>query len=202
MADLAGVVVTSDSMHTQREHADYLLGPEAPYIVIVKGNRKKLRTQLRSLPWTEIPLQGHVRGASHGRSEIRRIKVAAVNSLLFPGARQAIQIKRRRTDGKTGKTTIKAVCAVTSLTAEQAVPPNWRPCSVITGRSKPCTTSETPRSPKTHHSCEPATRPGRWPPGATSPSAPCGWPARTTSPPLCDTTPATRTARSPLLGLN
>lgn len=54
----------------------------------------------------------------HGRSEIRRIKIATVNNLLFPGARQAIQIKRRRTDRKTGKT----VYAVTSLTAEQATP--------------------------------------------------------------------------------
>ncbi|MEY9998129.1 putative transposase YbfD/YdcC [Streptomyces sp. V4I8] len=43
-----------------------------------------------------------------------------MNSLLFPGARQALQIKRRRTDRKTGKTTVKTVYAVTSLTAEQA----------------------------------------------------------------------------------
>ncbi len=122
MADLAGVVVTSDAMHTQREHADYLLGREAHYIVIVKGNQKKLRKQLRYLPWAEIPLQGRVRGIGHGRSEIRRIKVVTVNSLLFPEARQAVQIKRRRTDRKTGKTTIKTVYAVTSLTAEQANP--------------------------------------------------------------------------------
>jgi predicted transposase YbfD/YdcC len=101
---------------------DYLLGREAHYIVIVKGNQKKLRKQLRSLPWTEIPLQGRVKGTGHGRSEIRRIKVATVNSLLFPGARQAVQVKRRRTDRKTGKTTIKTVYAVTSLTAEQADP--------------------------------------------------------------------------------
>jgi predicted transposase YbfD/YdcC len=45
-----------------------------------------------------------------------------VNNLLFPGARQAVQIKRRRTDRKTGKTTITTVYAVTSLTAEQATP--------------------------------------------------------------------------------
>nr|WP_315974694.1 transposase [Streptomyces sp. 3211.6] len=51
--------------------------------------------------------------------------MATVNGLLFPGARQAVQIKRRRTGrktGKTGKTTIKTVYAVTSLTAEQADP--------------------------------------------------------------------------------
>lgn len=45
-----------------------------------------------------------------------------MNSLLFPGAPQAVQIKRRRTDRKSGKTTVKTVYAVTSLTAEQATP--------------------------------------------------------------------------------
>ncbi|MER8001010.1 transposase [Streptomyces sp. NPDC095613] len=45
-----------------------------------------------------------------------------MNSLLFPGARQAVQLKRRRTDHKTGKTTLKTIYAVTSLTAEQATP--------------------------------------------------------------------------------
>ncbi|MFD9286674.1 ISAs1 family transposase [Streptomyces mirabilis] len=42
VAEVAGVVVTSDAMHTQREHAGYLLGRGAHYIVIVKGNQKKL----------------------------------------------------------------------------------------------------------------------------------------------------------------
>ncbi|MER6358472.1 hypothetical protein ABT186_43520 [Streptomyces sp. NPDC001634] len=36
-------------------------------------------------------------GTGHGRSEIRRIKAATVNSPLFPGARQAVQTKHRRT---------------------------------------------------------------------------------------------------------
>ena len=110
---------------TPSEHASYLLGRAAHYIVIVKGNQKKLRRQLKSLPWKDIPLQGRTRGIGHGRSEIRRIKVATVNNLLFPGARQAVQIKRRRTDRKTGKTTVKTtvktVYAVTSLTAEHIV---------------------------------------------------------------------------------
>ncbi|MCX5208490.1 ISAs1 family transposase [Kitasatospora sp. NBC_00240] len=58
VAGLAGAVVTSDAMHTQREHADYLVtGRSAHYIVIVKGNQKKLRKQLKSLPWKAIPLQ-------------------------------------------------------------------------------------------------------------------------------------------------
>jgi predicted transposase YbfD/YdcC len=120
--DLVDTVVTSDAMHTQREHATYLLGRNAHYIVTVKGNQKKLRRQLKSLPWKQIPLQGRTRSAGHGRSEIRRIKACTVNNLLFPGARQALQIKRRRTDRITGKTTVKTVYAVTSLIAEQATP--------------------------------------------------------------------------------
>ena len=78
--------------------------------------------QLKSLPWRDIPLLGRTKETGHRHCEIRRIKVATVSNLLFPGARQAIQIKRRRTDRKTGKATIKTVYAVTSLTAHQAAP--------------------------------------------------------------------------------
>ncbi|WP_258053918.1 hypothetical protein [Streptomyces sp. Ru72] len=113
-------MVTSDALRTQREHAAYLLGRRAHYIAIVKGNQKKLRKQLKSLPWRDIPFQDRTRGTGHGRAEIRRIKVATVNNLPFPGAHRAVQIKRRRTDRKTGKTTITTVYAVTSPTAEQA----------------------------------------------------------------------------------
>ncbi|MGP3948517.1 ISAs1 family transposase [Streptomyces sp. 7N604] len=122
VADLTCTVVTSDAMHTQRKHAAYLLGRGAHYIVIVKGNQKKLRKQLKSLPWKRIPLQGHTRDTGHGRDEIRRIKVCTVNNLLFPGARQAVQLKRRRVDRKTGRVSIKTVYAVTDLTAEEATP--------------------------------------------------------------------------------
>ncbi|WP_442816416.1 ISAs1 family transposase [Streptomyces sp. NBC_01233] len=120
--DLTGAVVTSDAMHTQREHAEYLGGRGAHYIVIVKGNQKKLRKQMKSLPWKQIPLQNRTVGTGHGRSEIRRIKVCTVAGLLFPGAAQAIELKRRRVNRKTGKVSTKTVYAVTSLTAEQANP--------------------------------------------------------------------------------
>ncbi|WP_329449168.1 ISAs1 family transposase (plasmid) [Streptomyces sp. NBC_01426] len=123
VAGLAGAVVTSDAMHTQREHADYLVARRsAHYIVIVKGNQKKLRKQLKSLPWNAIPLQDRTRETEHGRGEIRRIKAATVSNLLFPHAAQAVQLKRRRTNRKTGKVTIKTIYTVTSLTADRATP--------------------------------------------------------------------------------
>ncbi|MFE7232480.1 ISAs1 family transposase [Streptomyces sp. NPDC057596] len=122
LEDLAGTVVTSDAMHTQHDHAVYLLDRQAHYIVIAKRNTKKLRRQLKSLPWTQIPLQDRTRATGHGRQEIRRLKVCTVYNLLFPGARQAVQIVRRRVHRKIGKISLKTVYVVTSLTAEQAGP--------------------------------------------------------------------------------
>jgi predicted transposase YbfD/YdcC len=90
--------------------------------VIVKGNQKKLRKQMKSLPWKQILLQSRTAGKGHGRGEIRRIKVCTVAGLLYPGAAQAIELKRRRVNCKTGKISIKTVYAVTSLSAGQASP--------------------------------------------------------------------------------
>lgn len=115
------MVVTSDAMHTQREHAGYLLGRGAQYIVIAKGDQKKLHKQLKSLPWKQIPLQDRTHDTGHGRGEIRRTKVCTANNPLLPGP-PAIHLKRHRTDRKTGKTRIKTVYAVTNLAAEQATP--------------------------------------------------------------------------------
>jgi predicted transposase YbfD/YdcC len=97
VADLADTVVTSDALHTQRAHADYLLRRGAHYIVIVKRNQKSLFTQLKALPWRDVPPGARARERGHGRREIRRIKACTVPDLLFPGACQAIQLKRRRT---------------------------------------------------------------------------------------------------------
>lgn len=90
---------------------------------MVKGNQKKLRKQLRHLPWKQIPLQARTTG--HGRREIRRLKVCTVRpGLLFPHTlSRAMEIKRRRTHRKTSKVETKTVYAITSLPPEQAGPP-------------------------------------------------------------------------------
>ncbi|WP_316782178.1 ISAs1 family transposase [Streptomyces sasae] len=120
--DLRGVVVTADAMHTQRTHAEHVITAGGHYLLVVKGNQKKLRKQLRLLPWREIPLQARTTGAGHGRREVRRLKVCTVQpGLLFPHAVQAMEIKRR-THRRTGKVQTKTVYAVTSLSPEQARP--------------------------------------------------------------------------------
>ncbi|MGW1554723.1 ISAs1 family transposase [Streptomyces sp. NPDC002346] len=118
--DLRGHVITADALHTQTSHAEQITAQGAHYILVVKGNQKKLRRQLRHLPWHEVPLQHRTRDQRHGRREIRRLKVCTVQpGLLFPHAAQAIEVKRRRTNRRTGKTTIKTIYAVTSLTPDQ-----------------------------------------------------------------------------------
>ncbi|KJK54848.1 ISAs1 family transposase, partial [Saccharothrix sp. ST-888] len=122
--DLRGIVVTADAMHTQRAHARYLVQDKhAHYLLVVKGNQKKLRRQLKKLPWREIPLLDRTDAIGHGRREVRRLKACTVQpGLLFAHAVQAIEIKRRRTNRKTVKTTVKTIYAVTSLTVDQATP--------------------------------------------------------------------------------
>lgn len=55
LADLAGMVVTSDAMHTQREHASYLLGRGSHYIVIAKGTRTSSTSSSSPFPGSKSP---------------------------------------------------------------------------------------------------------------------------------------------------
>jgi Transposase len=119
--DLRGCVITADAMHTQTGHAEHVIARGGHYILVVKGNQKKLRRQLRHLPWREVPLQHRTREQGHGRREIRRLKVCTVQpGLLFPHAVQAIEVKRRRTSRTTNKTTTKTIYAVQQPHPEQA----------------------------------------------------------------------------------
>lgn len=45
--DLRGVVVTADAMHTQRAHAEDLMAAGGHHVLVIKGNQKKLRKQVR-----------------------------------------------------------------------------------------------------------------------------------------------------------
>jgi predicted transposase YbfD/YdcC len=49
--DLAGVVVTADALHTQRDHAGFLIDRGADYLLVVKANQPALHAQLAGLPW-------------------------------------------------------------------------------------------------------------------------------------------------------
>jgi predicted transposase YbfD/YdcC len=121
--DLADTVVTADALHTQREHADWLVtAKHAAYLLMVKANQPTLHQQLRRLPWGDISAQDHTRDRGHGRVEVRRLQVTTVAGLDFPYASQALRITRRTRllAGRRWRTV--TVYAVTSLTAAQASP--------------------------------------------------------------------------------
>jgi predicted transposase YbfD/YdcC len=121
--DLDGVLVTADALHAQREHAIWLAGRGAHYLVTVKGNQPGLLRQLRSLPWKQVPA-GHVQdGRGHGRIEKRIVKAVTVAAgLAFPHAAQAIQVTRKTRRPGSRKWRTETSYAITSLPAEEARP--------------------------------------------------------------------------------
>jgi predicted transposase YbfD/YdcC len=120
--DLAGAVVTADALHTQCDHAAFLVEAGADYLLVVKANQPTLHAQLAGLPWRTIPVMDRTRDHGHGRVEVRTLKVAAVAGLCFPHAAQAIQVIRRvRAPGSRRWRTVTAY-AVTSLALGTASP--------------------------------------------------------------------------------
>ena len=123
VADLIGVIVTADAMHTQRDHANYLAGRGAHYVLVAKDNQPRLLAQLKSLPWRDIDPAEVTVGKGHGRVESRTVKLAAyTGGLRFPNATTAIQIIRRRKALHARKWSIETVYAITDLDQTQISP--------------------------------------------------------------------------------
>jgi predicted transposase YbfD/YdcC len=121
--ELARTVVTADALHSQREHANFLVtGKGAAYLLIIKRNQPHLYRQLKALPWGAVPVSDHTRGRGHGRDEIRRLQVLTTGGLLFPHAVQALRITRRTRPIGARRWRTVTVYAVTNLSVYQASP--------------------------------------------------------------------------------
>jgi predicted transposase YbfD/YdcC len=114
---LADVLVTADAWPCRRGHADFLATRGGHYLFTVTGTQPLLRQALMCLPWAQAPGTRR-RGTGHGRTESRSIKVIDLDGTdaqaLFPGARRAIKVVRRRRVGAR-KPSVQIVYAVTSL---------------------------------------------------------------------------------------
>lgn len=119
--DMTGVVVTADALHTQREHARYLVEElGADYVLTVKENQPTLFAQLNAMPWAETPVHG-TKDTGHGRVERRTIQTRpAPEGIGFPHPAQVFLIERYVTDSRGGARSAVAVLGVTSLTAARA----------------------------------------------------------------------------------
>ncbi|MET8414054.1 ISAs1 family transposase [Streptomyces sp. NPDC005195] len=123
--DLTGTVVTADALHTQREHAKWLVEVKnAHYLLVVKGNQPKLHAAVKALPWKEVTARRYDRETGHGRRETRSVRALTITGLGldFPHVTQAAKIHRHRTDVKTGRITRETVYAITDLPARSASP--------------------------------------------------------------------------------
>jgi hypothetical protein len=93
-------------------------------VFVVKGNRPRLLEQLAGLPWRDVPAVDLTRNAGHDRVESRTIKLAALTGgaaagIVFPHARLAIQIMRRRHTSTGGRWHTETVSAITDLNWHQ-----------------------------------------------------------------------------------
>ena len=123
LGSLTGILFVADALHTQTAHADEIAARGAHLMVPVKGNQPTLFTQLKALPWPQIPPGDRRRDRGHGRRETRTVKAVTVHipgGLAFPHAEQAVRITRTRTTG--GKTSRETAYLTVSLPAHQAQP--------------------------------------------------------------------------------
>jgi predicted transposase YbfD/YdcC len=93
--DLAGAVITTDALDTQRKHAEFLVTTKnAHYILVVKKNQPGLRAHLKNLPWRQVPASDRQEGRGHGRQEHRTLQAATITAgLAFPYAAQTLRTR-------------------------------------------------------------------------------------------------------------
>jgi predicted transposase YbfD/YdcC len=124
LPDLAGCLITADALHCQRTHAEFLTTRGGHYLFTVKANQPTVRAAVRRLPWAAAG-GSRRRDRGHGRTESRSIKVIDLAGTgiaqLFPGARRAIKVVRRRVTAD-GRRSVETVYALTSLDHRAADP--------------------------------------------------------------------------------
>ncbi len=76
--DITGAVITADALHTQRGTADYIAARGAHYIPPVKDNQLNLRTQLKALPWKQVPVLAADREHRPGRTATWSLKTTEI----------------------------------------------------------------------------------------------------------------------------
>lgn len=98
--ELTGALVTADAMHTQRDHARFLVEDKgADYLLQVKDNQPSLLAAIKVIPESDFGPEHEDTSRGHGRTEHRYIRVAnAPESIDFPYAAQVIVVYRERGD--------------------------------------------------------------------------------------------------------
>ena len=122
--DLTGALVTADAVHTQRDHARFLVEDKAAhYLFQVKANQPKLLEAIKAVPAENFSPEHEHTSRGHGRTERRYARVAkAPENLDFPHAAQVIVVCRERADLGDVMISTETSYYITSLPAQAAGP--------------------------------------------------------------------------------
>lgn len=122
--DLHGALVTADAMHTQREHARWLVeDKKADYLFQVKANQPKLLAAVEAIGDDLLGPAHDETGRGHGRTEHRSVRVALVpDGVDFPYAAQVVVVYRERSDLADRMLSADTSYYVTSVPAGRAGP--------------------------------------------------------------------------------
>src|SRR3954467_10722920 len=169
VADLTGVVITADTLHTTRDHARYVTSRGGHYVFVAKKQLHRLFALLHNLDWAPARACA-THDSGHGRTEHRTIQVLpAPEDINFPAAAQVFRITRQRapiTAAANVRPTPGSALPICPHTTPH--PPRSPPCSAATGTSKTgCTGSATSPTAKTTPASAPPPHPAPWPPCAT-----------------------------------
>jgi hypothetical protein len=89
LGSLGGLLFVGDALHTRTAHAIEIAARGGHLLIPVKGNRPTLHTQLKTLPWAQIPVGHQTRDAGDGGRETRTVKAVTVTTpggIGFPHA--------------------------------------------------------------------------------------------------------------------
>jgi predicted transposase YbfD/YdcC len=122
--ELEGALVTADAMHTQREHARFLVEDKrADYLFQIKDNQPGLLARVKAIPATDFSPEHEEHCKGHGRTEHRYVRTApAPDDLDFPYAAQVVVVYRERGDLADRMGSAETSFYITSVSAGRARP--------------------------------------------------------------------------------
>ncbi len=120
--DIKGALVTADAMHTQKDHARFLVEEKgADYLFQVKDNQPKLLAAIKAIPEADFGREHEAHDRGHGRMEHRYVRVAkAPKSVDFPHVAQVIVVYRERRDLADAMSSAETSYYITSVKRNRA----------------------------------------------------------------------------------
>ena len=119
--------ITADALHCQRKIARTIAEKGGDYLLQVKGNQPHLEKQaLKKASTSGAPFFEESQ-VGHGRVDNRALHHFATDGMAmdFPFARSLMVVRSRRTEKRSGKSTVETRYYISSLEPEDRTPEQW-----------------------------------------------------------------------------